>query len=244
MVAVYLPPAWLALVPIIFIESAYGTWQYKFPFGRSFAAQSIANCFSTLIGIPITWLVLVLVEIVTVEWGGRVIPKSLLSILSPVLGAAWLSPLPDEEWWPVALAVVILTIVFYLMFVATEGFVVVRFFPDVPRKTIRSWVVRANAMSYALLLMLISGALLMPKVSGPAVQFMQPVSEAMVDVVFLVVDQVAGTRQKEPPLIQAVEAGDLRKAEQPINKGADANQTDSVGFPALSDAAASAAMKR
>jgi hypothetical protein len=43
MVAVYLPPAWLALVPIIVIESGYGTWRYKFPFGRSLAAQSVAN---------------------------------------------------------------------------------------------------------------------------------------------------------------------------------------------------------
>jgi hypothetical protein len=69
MVAVYLPPAWLALLPIIFIESVYGTWRYNFPFGRSLTAQSIANCFSTLIGIPITWVILVLVEFVTVDWG-------------------------------------------------------------------------------------------------------------------------------------------------------------------------------
>jgi hypothetical protein len=104
----------------------------------------------------------------------------LLSILSPLLGAAWLAPVPDQERWPIATAVVILTIVFYLMSVATEGFVVVRFFRDVPRKTIRSWMLRANAMSYALLLLLIFGALLMPKASRPVVQFMQPVSEVIV----------------------------------------------------------------
>jgi hypothetical protein len=41
MVAVLPPAAWLVLVPIILIESGYDRWRYKFPFGRSLAAQSI-----------------------------------------------------------------------------------------------------------------------------------------------------------------------------------------------------------
>jgi hypothetical protein len=153
MVAVYLPPAWLALVPIIFIESGYGTWRYKFPFGRSLAAQSVANCLSPLIGIPITWLILV--AFLALEWGGGVIPKSLLPILSPVLGSAWLGPESEQGWWILSTAIVVLTFFFYLMSVASEGFVVARFFRDSPRNEIRSWMLQANAIIYALPLLLI-----------------------------------------------------------------------------------------
>jgi hypothetical protein len=237
MVAVYLPPAWLALVPIIFIESGYGTWRYKFPFGRSLAAQSIANCLSTLIGIPITWLILVLVQFVALEWSGGVIPKSLLPILSPLLGAAWLAPGNEQGWWILAVAIAVLTFFFYLMSVASEGFVVARFFRDSPRNKIRSWMLQANAITYGLLLLLIFGALSAPKFSQPVVGFMQPVNEAMVDLVFFAVDQVSGSRKKEPPLIRAVQSGDLKKVQQLVAKGVDVNQTDDVGFPALSIAA-------
>jgi hypothetical protein len=149
-VAVHLPPAWLALVPIIFIESGYGTWRYKFPFGRSLAAQSIANCLSTLIGIPITWLILVLVEFVALEWAGGAIPQSVLPVLSPVLGAAWLDPGSERSWWVVGIAVAVLTFFFYLMSVVSEGFVVARFFRGLPRNKIRSWMLQANAISYGL----------------------------------------------------------------------------------------------
>lgn len=127
-VMVCLPPVWLALVPIIFIESGYGTWRYRFPLGRSLAAQSIANCLSTLIGIPITWLILVPVQFVALEWSGGVIPKSLFPILSPVLGAAWLAPGNEQGWWILAVVIAVWTFFFYLMSVASEGFVVARFF--------------------------------------------------------------------------------------------------------------------
>ena len=43
-VALYLPPAWLALLPIILIEASYGARHYQLPFRRAFLAQATANC--------------------------------------------------------------------------------------------------------------------------------------------------------------------------------------------------------
>jgi hypothetical protein len=237
MVAVYLPAAWLALVPIIFIESAYGRWRYKLPFGRALTAESVANCLSTLIGIPVTWLVLVLTEFVALEWGGRVIPKSLLPILTPVLGAAWLAPTADEGRWIIAGAVAVLTVLFYLMSVASEGFVVRRFFRESPNSTIRTWMLQANAITYGLLLLLIMAGLLLPKASVPVTRFLQPVSDVFVDSVFLVIDRASDPRRNEPLLIQAVASSDLEKARHQIAKGADVNQTNGSGFSALCIAA-------
>jgi hypothetical protein len=145
MVALYLPPAWLALLPIIFIESGYGARRYNLSFRRAFLAQAAANCLSTVIGIPITWLVLVLIQFVTLPGG---------------IGPAWL--LPDPSWWSVAVAIAVLTIVFYFMSVATEGFVVARFFREVPRQIIRRWMIQANGITYALLLALIFVGLIAP----------------------------------------------------------------------------------
>ena len=56
MVAVYLPFAWFSLVPIIF------TRRYHLSFRRALLAQAIANSFSTVIGIPMTWFAIVLVS--------------------------------------------------------------------------------------------------------------------------------------------------------------------------------------
>ena len=129
MVAVYLPAAWLALAPIILIESGYGARHYSLSFRRALLAQATANCSSTVIGIPITWIVLVLIQVATLPGG---------------VGPAWL--LPDPSWWAVAAAIAGLTVVFYLMSVATEGFVVARFFREVPRQIIRRWMIQALSL--------------------------------------------------------------------------------------------------
>jgi len=219
-VALYLPFAWFALVPIILIEAGYGARRYNLSFRRAFLAQATANCLSTVIGIPITWLVIVLVQFFTTQSG---------------TGPAWL--LPDPPWWTVAAAIAVLTVLFYLMSVATEGLVVAWFFGEVARKTIRRWVTQANAITYTLLLALILAGFVVPKISQPMVRVMEPVNEAIINGAFWAVHRVSGDRKKEPPLIQAVQAGDLKKVKKLIAGGTNVNQTNDVGFPALSIAA-------
>lgn len=220
MVAVYLPFAWFALMPIILIEAGYGTRHYHLSFRRAFVAQAIANGFSTVIGIPLTWFAIVLVQ-VGVAPGG--------------IGPAWLAPEPS--WWSIAIAVAVLTVVFYFMSVVVEGFVVKHFFRELPRQTIRRWIIQSNGITYVLLLVLLFAGLLAPKVSAPMMNLMQPVNEGIVDSVFWVIDKFSGKQRSEPPLIQAVEAGDLKRAQTLISNGANVNQTDDVGSPALSIAA-------
>jgi ankyrin repeat protein len=217
MVALYLPFAWFSLLPIILIEAAYGARRYNLPFRRAFLAEASANCLSTVIGIPATWLALVLLQFVTIPSG---------------TGPAWL--LPDPSWWTVAAAIAVLTIVFYFMSVATEGLVVARFFREVPRKAIRRWMLQANGITYVLLLVLILAGLLAPKASRPIMQRMQPVNEGIVGSAFWLVDQMSGDKKKEPLFIRAVQAGDSKKLRRLIANGSNVNQTDDVGFPALS----------
>src|SRR5204863_4585528 len=123
MVAIYVPLAWFALAPIILIESGFGARRFNLKFRRSLLAQTVANCLSTLIGIPVAWLVLVLIQAKTVPGG---------------TGPAWLNPEPN--WWTITGAFLALTIIFYFMSVVSEGLIVQCFFRDLPRQTLRRWM--------------------------------------------------------------------------------------------------------
>lgn len=222
MVALYVPPAWLALVPIIIIEARYGARRHGLRFRRAVLAEAVANCFSTIIGIPLTWLAVVLVQVLMVPSG---------------TGPAWLSP--GSRWWSVAGALVILTVVFYLMSVVSEGIIIRRFFPELPRGAVRIWMVRANAMSYLLLLTIVGTASLVPPVGQPIYRAMQPVNEFIIGGAMWVAGTVTGNAKEEPALIVAVEESDLKRAQKLIAKGADVNQQNSYGYSALHVAAAS-----
>ncbi len=222
MVALYVPPAWFALVPIIIIEARYGARRHGVPFRRALLAEAVANCFSMIIGMPLTWLAVVLIQVLTVPSG---------------TGPAWL--LPDAPWWSVAGALVFLTVVFYLMSVFSEGIIVRRFFAELPRQAVRTWMVRANAMSYLFLLALVGTASLAPKLGQPIYRVMEPINGFMVGGAMWVAAKVTGDTKEEPPLIEAVEESDLKRAQKLIAKGADVNQQNSYGYSALFLAAAS-----
>ena len=98
-------------------------------------------------------------------------------------------------------------------------------------------MLQANAITYALLLSIIFVGQFVPKVSETAFRLMRPVSEGITETAFWVAGRVSGAWKKEPPIIEAVEAGDLKKAQQLVAKGVDVNQTNDFGFPALSIAA-------
>jgi len=238
MVALYLPPAWLALLPIILIESAYGVWRIKVPMGRAFLAQAAANAVSTLIGIPATWVILALVEMFVLERAVGAVPEPLLIVVSPIVGAAWLGPGAEETWWMVPLAVVLLTVPFYAMSVASEYLVVVQFFRRLPRQAIRRWTVRANAISYAFLVALVLVGWVLPRASQPLFELMRPLNERLVGVVFRLANQGSGSRGGETALMQAVGSGDLPTARKLIAKGANVNAADNDGNTALHLAAA------
>jgi ankyrin repeat protein len=94
-------------------------------------------------------------------------------------------------------------------------------------------MIQANGITYALLLVLILVGFRAPRLSGPMVRLTQPINEALIGSVFWVIEHVSGKEKKESPLLEAVEAGDLKKAQKLIANGANTNQTNSHGFTAL-----------
>ena len=162
MVAIFLPPAWFALIPIIFIESAYGVWRFRTAAVPTCAAMATGNCISTLIGLPVTWVVLALGQLLLFGWLPEFAMALPLGVLT-VVGAPWLGPRAEESPWIVPLATVVLTVPFYAMSVVCEYFVVRRFMPDLSRHALRSWMLGANAASYAFLLLVTLTGWMWPK---------------------------------------------------------------------------------
>jgi hypothetical protein len=184
MVAVFLPPAWFALIPIIAIESAYGVWRFRVAVGPGCSAVATANCISTLIGLPVTWAVLALGQLLLVgrlaEWLAE------FSMALPVgswavVGAPWLGPGAEKSPWMVPVASVVLTVPFYVMSVVCEYLVVRRFMPSLSRQVLRSWMLGANATSYALLLVVTLVGWMWPKTFERMSAMMFPVTRWLVE---------------------------------------------------------------
>ncbi len=107
LVAIFLPPLWLGLVPIIFIEAFVNCRLLLIPFRRTLLPATLGNLASAIVGIPLTWVFLAAFEI----FFGSHFPPNLLGstgakVLSVTIGAPWLIPYEPDLWWmvPVALA--------------------------------------------------------------------------------------------------------------------------------------------
>ena len=241
MIALYLPPAWFALLPIILIEAAYGVRHLKIPLRRALLAQAAANSVSTLLGIPVAWILIVLAQVFVLGDLVRIAPwlANLPQLMTPIISAAWLLPGDEKIPWMIPVAILVLTVLFYGMSVALEDVVVRRFFPELPAASVRDWVVGANGLSYGFLLTLVLAAWFLPQAAKPAFTLLEPVSDQIVDVTmrFLKFADPEASHEAKPPLIEAVSKGDLPRIRKLIAKGERVNQTDNYGMTPLKVAA-------
>jgi hypothetical protein len=185
MVAVFLPPAWFALIPIIAIESAYGMYRFRATAGPTWAGVAVANCVSTLLGLPVVWALWALGQALLFARFPEFAIALPLSALT-IIGAPWLGPGAEQSPWMVPLAMVALLIPFYVMSVACEYVVVRRFLPDMSSRNVRLWMLQANALSYALLLFVILAGWMWPAPFERMATLMFPVVEWLVGTVMRV----------------------------------------------------------
>ena len=155
----------VTLVPIVFIEAHIVGTALQLDFKKVLAPVTIANLVSTLIGIPVTWFLLALLEIGSVIILGT-IEKRIVSadLFALTLGAPWVYPGHDNENLIILGAMLFLLIPYGLASWAIEYYVVkiilakkqsVRSSPD----QIKFAVSKANLISYCILAIL---AILLP----------------------------------------------------------------------------------
>ena len=63
MVAVFLPPLWLALIPVIAIEALVLVQLLPVSIRQATKAAAVGNLLSTLAGIPILWMILATLQL-------------------------------------------------------------------------------------------------------------------------------------------------------------------------------------
>jgi hypothetical protein len=154
----------LALGPIIFIE-AYAIRSLKLTLERTVLSVTVANFVSTIVGIPVSWGLLYLLQSAT-RLAGTTQTGSFWDIfLAVTVQSPWVHPRGPEYDWIVYAAGLFLLVPFFFASWLLEYWVIVKFVkPTLPAGTapdellakIKRAVRNANLYSYALLALFIS----------------------------------------------------------------------------------------
>lgn len=119
MVAVFLPPLWLSLVPVIAIEAWAVTRLLGLSPKKSVAGVALGNVLSTLVGVPLMWAILATVQGVFAG-GARGLATVGQKIYAVTVQAPWLIPYEEDLGWMIPLALLVLAVPAYLLSVLIE----------------------------------------------------------------------------------------------------------------------------
>ena len=151
MIFITLPGMGLALVPVILVEG-YALYKQLHLSGRvALKASSFANVASTVIGIPLTWVALVAVQLVT--GGGRAygLDTAFHRFLAVTWQAPWLIPYEEDLRWMIPAATLTLLVPFFFVSWWIEYRVVRWTLKTSDRTPVFLAVRNANLISYGLL---------------------------------------------------------------------------------------------
>jgi hypothetical protein len=142
----------IGLVPIVIIESIIVAHRLQINFRDAITSQAVANLVSTLIGIPLTWFLLTIIEFMAGNVLGNVSIGAFWSgMTSMTVGAAWIVPGQKNEEWIILGAMLFLLIPYGLASWMIEYFIVRSWTGHLPAEKLRSAVGLANLASYCLL---------------------------------------------------------------------------------------------
>ncbi len=154
-----------ALLPVIIVEALLMRRWVPLSYKDAFVGTAIANLLSTLVGFPLAWLAVLIVEMAVMyplvtaadKWHWRFVESPFFQIVAFVLDAAWLGPANNALYWLVPLAAAFLLIPSFGVSVWMERFFCVRAWPGSDAAIIRRGVYRANLASYVVLFILACG---------------------------------------------------------------------------------------
>ena len=149
MLAVVWPGAWILLLPIIILEATIARRVLDINWKRSLKISAAANVASTIAGIPIIWLGMLLPLWVI----GAIIfylplPENVKLYLMIPFYAIWLPPISEKQSWMIPLSAAILCIPFFYASFKIETVVVRRMLSDFRIEEIKKWAWKANLYSY------------------------------------------------------------------------------------------------
>jgi len=155
----------MLLIPIIILEAAIYYYKLKLTPAYAFKVSAKANLVSTIVGIPVCWILLVIAEFIIIAIIGtsyeagafKSVPWLLDNDFAGALGLVICSPWPPPNDvnlnWIIPIALLILQIPFCLASIYIELRVVKAMRPILPFKSAVVW---ANIASYAATALLIT----------------------------------------------------------------------------------------
>lgn len=152
MIFLVMPAFAIAIVPIVIIESVYLAKKLKISGRVAGKTATISNLVSTLVGIPLTWILLVVIQLLT---GGDK-AYGLISILDKILAvtwqAPWLIPYESDLHWMVPVAGLVLLVPFFFVSWWSEYLVSKKLLKETEAVTTNRAVRNANLITYGLLI--------------------------------------------------------------------------------------------
>jgi hypothetical protein len=116
-------PALIITLPIVILIEALICANYlQIPKKNAFGAATIANLISTVIGFPVLWFALVLMQMLTGGGGAPRFKDPWLSIYAVTVQAPWVLPFEEKLYWMVPSAMLILLVPTFFMSVLVEQF--------------------------------------------------------------------------------------------------------------------------
>ena len=153
MIFLVMPTFAIAIVPIVIIESVYLAKTLKISGKVAGKTATISNLVSTLVGIPLTWILLVVIQILTGGDKAYGLNSTLDKILAVTWQAPWLIPYESALHWMVPVAGLVLLIPFFFVSWWSE-YLVSKKLLDATRVVIIKRAVRnANLITYGLLVL-------------------------------------------------------------------------------------------
>ena len=191
MIAVFLPPLWLSLLPVILVEAwVMSRWLHLTP-SRSLSASALGNIASTLVGVPLMWMFLAGIQLV-VAGGARGLSSAGARLYAVTVQAPWLIPYEEDLKWMIPLALLVLAIPAYLLSVFIEWRCILLFIQPNQRPQALRVVAAANAVSYAILALLFAVVLMAGDHLNAIGKLFEPVTMWFVDSVYSGVQALTG----------------------------------------------------
>jgi hypothetical protein len=151
MLFVMYPTMLISLIPIILIESVIFLNHLDVSFYEVIKASLVANLFSTIIGVPLTWALLLIFQMITGGSSGYGLTTFSKKLYSVTFQAPWLIPYNKNLYWMIPSAALFLLIPFFFVSWFSEYYLVKYFFVEINSLKLNNMVFFSNLVTYSLL---------------------------------------------------------------------------------------------
>lgn len=153
------PASWALLLLIIPTEAVVCMRVMRVRYSRALKVVGVANLASTLIGIPITWILLVGIEMLMLLAMRNGLPHninvSIRAALNTIIMSPWVAPF-EGEYWLVPASCGVLCVPFFFMSVWAENLAARRFFKKEQHGEVKRWAWLANGLTYGVIIAILT----------------------------------------------------------------------------------------